>query len=82
VELEKGFAPFEDQLVEAAKFVAVDIQELGRSGIGENGSENKSKISELYGREEWLLRWLLKKLQAPKDQVPRYDNPTCFKPRI
>lgn len=70
-ELEKLSAPFEDQLVEAAKFVSVDLDTILRQA--DDGGENTSSIGEggYFGREEWLLRWLLKKLQTPADPVPR-----------
>jgi len=66
-ELEKAAAPFGEQLIEAAKFVDVDLNTAGRQG-----EKRKGNGAVYHGREEWLLRWLLKKLQAPKDEVPRY----------
>jgi nucleolar pre-ribosomal-associated protein 2 len=35
-----------------------------------NRSE-RSKSATYHGREEWLLRWLLKKMQVAEDGVPR-----------
>ena len=71
MELEKDSAPFEDQLIEAAKFVAVDLDELKSSKY--NGEESVKQLlsGSPHGREEWLLRWLLKKLQSSLDVVPR-----------
>ncbi|KAG9242736.1 Urb2/Npa2 family-domain-containing protein [Calycina marina] len=68
VQLEKSAAKFEDQLLEAAKFIGLHSNDDGRLLAG---SKNAKKTSKTYGKEEWLLRWLLKKLQAPKDEVPR-----------
>ncbi|KAL2068761.1 hypothetical protein VTL71DRAFT_15099 [Oculimacula yallundae] len=76
--LEKQAAPFEDQLVEAAKFIGLgletvcDIEQNGATGI-----EGESH-SLYHGREEWLLRWLLKRLQAPSDEVPR-NTPSSWR---
>ncbi|EKD14023.1 uncharacterized protein L3040_007970 [Drepanopeziza brunnea f. sp. 'multigermtubi'] len=69
--LEKQAAPFGDQLVEAAKFIGVGLDTIQkcRNG-GEEGAEDRKSVA-YHGREEWLLRWLLKRLQAPKDDVPR-----------
>ncbi|TAQ83921.1 hypothetical protein B7494_g7755 [Chlorociboria aeruginascens] len=68
-ELENASAPFEDQLVEAAKFIGVDLSSIGRFPDGGNNGDVKGTAS--HGREAWLLRWLLKKLQSPKDEIPR-----------
>jgi nucleolar pre-ribosomal-associated protein 2 len=47
----------------------VDLDTVG----GVPKETNKKKKGAVYhGREEWLLRWLLKRFQAPKDDVPRY----------
>jgi nucleolar pre-ribosomal-associated protein 2 len=70
-ELEKDSAPFDDQLVEAAKFIGFELEDIGRSIVPVSESGGKSKSVLYYGREEWLLRWLLKRLQAPKDDIPR-----------
>ncbi|KAG0645375.1 Unhealthy ribosome biogenesis 2 [Hyphodiscus hymeniophilus] len=70
-ELEKNSAPFEDQLREAAKFVGLDLDDIGRSFAGKGVFSEVSGASIYHGREEWLLRWLLKRLQDPKDAAPR-----------
>ncbi|RDW64953.1 hypothetical protein BP6252_10604 [Coleophoma cylindrospora] len=70
VQLEKDAAPFEDQLAEAARFIGVTLDELYSSNPGFSDGQ-KSTLSALHGREEWLLRWLLKKLQSPKDAIAR-----------
>jgi len=70
--LEKASAPFGEQLLEAAKFIGVNIDTVGRCAKIEEGEEKKGKAAVYHGREEWLLRWLLKKLQIPKDAMPRY----------
>lgn len=69
--LEKGCAPFEDQLVEAAKFVGVDLDVVGRSQDDRDDTKGKCKAFTDFAKEKWVLRWLLKKLQAPKDAAPR-----------
>ena len=66
--LEKQAAPFEDQLVEAAKFIGLGLDTFCQSA--EDGKEGERAIL-YHGREEWLLRWLLKRLQAPSDEIPR-----------
>jgi nucleolar pre-ribosomal-associated protein 2 len=71
VELEKDSAPFEELLIEAAKFIGVDPDELRSSPNDGIDTIQQPKAGIYHGREEWLLRWLLKKLQAPKDAVPR-----------
>ncbi|KAH7336464.1 Urb2/Npa2 family-domain-containing protein [Rhexocercosporidium sp. MPI-PUGE-AT-0058] len=69
--LEKQAAPFEDQLVEAAKFIGLGLHTVCESaGDGIDGEEGECAIL-YHGREEWLLRWLLKRLQAPSDEIPR-----------
>lgn len=73
--MEKASAPFGEQLIEAAKFVGVDLETVGRhteENQGQKKEKKKGKAVVSHGREEWLLRWLLKKLQAPKDDAPRY----------
>ncbi len=74
-QLEKQFAPFEDQLIEAAKFVGVELDTA--DGLLKDGSKRKklSGAAKYHGKEEWLLKWLLKKLQAKDDDAPRYRNP-------
>jgi nucleolar pre-ribosomal-associated protein 2 len=73
-ELEKGSAPFEDQLHEAAKFIGIDLEDISRSISGVFDLKEEPDASTYHGREEWLLIWLLKKLQAPKDNTPRYER--------
>jgi nucleolar pre-ribosomal-associated protein 2 len=73
--LEKQAATFEQQLVQAAIFVGKDLCEIRRycsdpEFVEKQAEEDVEKVV-YHGREEWLLRWLLKKLQAPKDDVPR-----------
>jgi len=70
-ELEKGSAPFEDQLVEAVKFIGGGINFDGKHGFKIDDPGKQPNSAAFHGREEWLLRWLLKKLQAPKDDIPR-----------
>ncbi|KIN03707.1 hypothetical protein OIDMADRAFT_158460 [Oidiodendron maius Zn] len=70
-QLEKDSAPFEDQLVEAVKFVGTDVDYIGRYSAEGFVSEKQSNAGTSHGREEWLLRWLLKRLQSAKDDTPR-----------
>jgi nucleolar pre-ribosomal-associated protein 2 len=41
-----------------------------------NGFEamEQSNAAIYHGKEEWLLKWLLKKLQASEDVEPRYAS--------
>ncbi|CZR58084.1 uncharacterized protein PAC_07974 [Phialocephala subalpina] len=70
-ELEKGAAPFQEQLGEAAKFIGTTLDGLRRSSEDGSKGEGSSGSVVYHGREAWLLRWLLKRLQAPKDDIPR-----------
>ncbi|KUJ15450.1 uncharacterized protein LY89DRAFT_619376 [Mollisia scopiformis] len=76
--LEKEAAPFEDQLVEAANFVGTTLDEVRRLSEDECNKEKSSAKAIYHGREEWLLRWLLKKLQAPKNDVPKRTSSSWF----
>lgn len=55
-------AQIEDQLAVAAQFVNFDPD----SAVLLSNSPPINQIC-FYGREEWLLKWLLKKLQATGD---------------
>ena len=44
---------------------------IGRYGVEGDTIEEQSNASSFHGREEWLLRWLLKKFQSPKEDIPR-----------
>ncbi|KAM3078579.1 hypothetical protein ACMFMG_006449 [Clarireedia jacksonii] len=74
-ELEKTSAPFSAQIQEAAKFVSHELDNvtdtLKTQDYGEIVSSGKYAAATTHGKEEWLLRWLLKKLQSPKDKTPR-----------
>jgi len=72
VQLEKGSAPFEDQLVEAGNFIGVHVDSIGRYDLEKETLKSQPVPVSFCGKEEWLLKWLLKKLQAPKDDIPRY----------
>ncbi|KAI9648313.1 hypothetical protein NHQ30_002946 [Ciborinia camelliae] len=73
--LEKASAPFEEQIREAGKFVDIDLDKvatvLDYRKHEEKSFKKKCAAGSFHGREEWLLRWLLKKLQSPKDKTPR-----------
>ncbi|KAK6585951.1 hypothetical protein PZA11_001008 [Diplocarpon coronariae] len=70
--LEKKAAPFEDQLVEAAKFIGIGLDAVKKPADDTLGRPDGQKFATYHGREEWSLRWLLKRLQAPADNVPRH----------
>ncbi|KAF7956452.1 hypothetical protein EAE96_003793 [Botrytis aclada] len=73
--LEKASAPFEEQIREAGKFVNIDLDKvdtvLDHQKYEEKAFKKKCAAGSFHGREEWLLRWLLKKLQSPKDKTAR-----------
>ncbi|EDN95368.1 hypothetical protein SS1G_11245 [Sclerotinia sclerotiorum 1980 UF-70] len=73
--LEKTSAPFEEQIREAGKFVDIDLDKVATAldyqKHEEKAFKQKCAAGSFHGREEWLLRWLLKKLQSPKDKTPR-----------
>ncbi|KAK6609762.1 Urb2/Npa2 family protein [Botrytis cinerea] len=73
--LEKASAPFEEQIREAGKFVDIDLDKvatvLDHQKHEEKVFRKKCAAGSFHGREEWLLRWLLKKLQSPKDKTAR-----------
>lgn len=60
-ELEKTAAPFHEQLVIASKYIGLEISSL------ENPKTSNDHASKLFhGKEEWVLRWLLKRLHGEK----------------
>lgn len=69
-ELEKRSAPFKDQLHEAWKFIGISPGSPTQSKAEADDSKRYGGFL-YHGREEWLLRWLLKKLQSQKDKIPR-----------
>ncbi|KAH8820032.1 Urb2/Npa2 family-domain-containing protein [Xylogone sp. PMI_703] len=73
-ELENVSAPYEHQLLEAAKFIGVDLYAIGKESSNVSKEADKYRFSAFHAREEWLLRWLLKKLQSPKDNIPRTSS--------
>ena len=73
-ELEKLSAPFEEQLEEAAKFVGVELESIGRYDKNVTKGKEQSKAAIYHGKEEWLLKWLLKRLQAEGDAEPRHAS--------
>ena len=50
--------------MEAAKFVGIEIQDIQKSDALISARYTGSNF---HAREEWVLRWLLKKLQAAGD---------------
>jgi nucleolar pre-ribosomal-associated protein 2 len=63
--LEQSASPFDEQLAEAVKFFGGKLKDQYRIE-----AKHSSNSSAGRGREEYILRWLLKKLQS-KDDVPR-----------
>ncbi|KAI9742252.1 MAG: hypothetical protein M1818_004152 [Claussenomyces sp. TS43310] len=61
-QLEKNNASIEEQLEQAALFAGVAFQELKT-----NPPTIESRQGSLHGREDWTLKWLLKKLSTNKD---------------
>ncbi|TQS39083.1 hypothetical protein Golomagni_00397 [Golovinomyces magnicellulatus] len=61
--LEKLSAPYQQQLIEAVRFVGVKFRDDGQLA---GDREEAKKLSSLvpFKREEWLLVWLLKKLKT------------------
>lgn len=66
-ELERSSAPFKEQLAEAWKIVDVDKGQLNNIVLSDPNQVNDKYIPEFAAREEWALRWLLKKLHANPD---------------
>jgi len=61
-------------LEEAAKFVGVELDTIGRCIQDGAEGRNVSKAAIYHGREEWLLKWLLKKLQTTTNLESRYTS--------
>jgi nucleolar pre-ribosomal-associated protein 2 len=47
---------------------------IGRCTQGVIEGREKLRIAIYHGREEWLLKWLLKRLHASADVEPRYTS--------
>lgn len=60
------------------KFIGGDLDYIGRYGLESDDSEERPNAAAFHGREEWLLRWLLKRLQSQKEDTPR-KTPTAWR---
>ncbi|KFY28381.1 hypothetical protein V493_02961 [Pseudogymnoascus sp. VKM F-4281 (FW-2241)] len=58
-ELEKEDAPIAEQLEQAGQFAGIEWLDFLQTAIATPG---EARTGNFHGREEWVLRWLLKKL--------------------
>ena len=66
--LDKSTAPFASQLEEARSILGIKLSTLNHTV--DQGSQRSTHSGP---REEWTLRWLLKKFEASKPEPRRYD---------
>ncbi|EFE39162.1 conserved hypothetical protein [Trichophyton verrucosum HKI 0517] len=73
--LEKGTSgsPIE-QLTEAARVVGVDFEDYDLDLFADDGELPSITPAHSAPKEEWVLRWLLKKLKGPTDISTEYRN--------
>lgn len=73
--LEKGTSgsPIE-QLTEAAKITGIDFEDYNLDLFASDGELPSITPAYSAPREEWVLRWLLKKLKGPTDISNEYRN--------
>jgi nucleolar pre-ribosomal-associated protein 2 len=50
------------------------LDAIGRCTRNESEENKNFKGAKYHGREEWLLKWLLKRLYAAADVEPRYAS--------
>jgi nucleolar pre-ribosomal-associated protein 2 len=50
------------------------LDAIGRCTRNEPEENKNFKGAKYHGREEWLLKWLLKRLYAAADVEPRYAS--------
>lgn len=62
-ELEKADAPINEQLEQAGQFAGIEWLDFLQTAIPTPDAQQQP-ASNFHGREEWVLRWLLKKLQS------------------
>lgn len=72
LDLEKSKEPFSRQIVQAADIVKIDLSASEISLQLEGSKDNVERPLGFSGKEEWVLRWLLKKLEA-HDTSARLD---------
>ena len=70
LQLEKACAPVEDQLEQAGLFAGIEWLDLLQTAFPTPDDEAGAKITNnFHGREEWALKWLVKKLNTPDARV-------------
>ncbi|OBT70439.1 hypothetical protein VE03_00032 [Pseudogymnoascus sp. 23342-1-I1] len=62
LELEKEDAPIAEQLEQAGQFAGIEWLDFLQTAIATAPGEEVRTGGNFHGREEWVLRWLLKKL--------------------
>lgn len=60
------------------RFIGADLEVISAYGVGKDDAEKQPNASAFHGREEWLLRWILKRLQSQKEDIPR-KTPTAWR---
>lgn len=69
-ELEKAGAPIDEQLEQAGLFAGVEWLDLLQIAIPIPENETDARTtSNFHGREEWALKWLIKKLHTSETRV-------------
>lgn len=70
VELEKAGAPIDDQLEQAGLFAGIEWLDFLQTAVPTPTNETGVKVTNnFHGREEWALRWLIKKLNTAEARV-------------
>ncbi|EFR00577.1 hypothetical protein MGYG_03582 [Nannizzia gypsea CBS 118893] len=73
--LEKGTSGSSiEQLEEAARIAGVDLESCGLSFYADDSEPPLITPALSAPKEEWVLRWLLKKLKGPADEPNEYRN--------
>jgi len=62
IELERSHEPFSQQLGEAAQILGIDLND-SPSSLRDGPEESVGREVVFSGKEEWVLRWLLKRLE-------------------
>lgn len=70
LELEKAGAPIDEQLEQAGLFAGVEWLDLLQTAIPTAENEADARpTSNFHGREEWVLKWLVKKLYTAETRA-------------
>ncbi len=59
-ELEKSQGPLREQIPEACRILRLDINAVASDGGCQEEIQHTKQLSACLGRDEWVLRWLLK----------------------